>query len=316
MDHDNEDGESVDSEVERLQRDSTMVVPLSKDILFVISTQKGGSIIHSIPLVDRCNGLFASCPYRKNDEPSVLCTNIVIQGRQSLQFERLMIQRNGTIDCKRIDDFLSGDVRDDVCIEVTPTHVYRGTLDGIQVWEIDKQQEQDHQQKPFLRLPNLSRLSLDNLTMIHKDYLVAIILQHDETFDGHWFGRANYPITATTQSVLVYHTTSSFLLHECTTTTAHDLSPPNLHHLSIDARNDIVAISVSTLGFVLAGARSRDVAWKAGGGALAAVVASSCDGDHSSDVTTPSKGKKKRLAAKTTKKEKKDGFARGMSMRG
>jgi hypothetical protein len=197
---------------------------------------------------------------------------------------------------------LPGEAGENARVDVTTTHVLYGTRQNndaiVNVLEIESGNVSS--------TPRLQDISLQNIKLIHGEYCMAIFRsqnnpagdEEDEAIDGHWFGSA----ADTSLRAFVYHIPSQRWVHECHI---------NNLQLSFDANDDVMAASASTLGFVIAGSSARKVARETE------------DADNEEGVLSPNthhgknpKGKKKRLAAKTAKKDKKDGFARGMSMRG
>ena len=302
------DDDSQDSEAQMLAPTS-IVFPSTEDRLFVISTQKGGAIIHSIRLMNGCDQLFASRPFRHQlheSEASVLCTNVVIHSGTTLKLQQLFLQRDGTFHAGSLEFQLPGNVEENVCVNVTPAHVLYETRGGgsiINLFEIDSRFDNNATNI----FPPIQNASLCRVCFLQNDYILAILAhrsdtddEEDEAFDGHWFGPGETsPIKAR-----LYHIPSRQLLHEC--------SMPDLY-LSLDIKDEIIAINASKLGFIIAGNSAREVPRKAVEEELQRV---NNDESLSSPQGKTSKGKKKRLAAKTAKKDKKDGFARGMSMRG
>jgi hypothetical protein len=286
------DDESVDSEVD--MHPASIVFPFTEDRLFVISTQRGGAIVHSIQLMNGCDGLFASIPFLQD---SAMCTNVVIRSGNLLKLKQLTRKRDGTFDSGGLNSDLPEDVEEDVCIDVTSSHVIYETRSNGSVVNIFEIASRD-----LFRTTPVQDALLQNVHNIQGHYVMAIYRtqtavaeEGDEAFEGHWFGHD------ISMRAFVYHIPSRHLLQE--------FPMPSLH-LSLDTKGDILAINSSTLGFIIAGASVREVSRRAE------------DEDRVNDdsVMSPNgknpKGKKKRLAAKTAKKDKKDGFARGMSMRG
>ncbi|KAL7508177.1 hypothetical protein ACHAXN_005631 [Cyclotella atomus] len=289
-----------ESELEMFGAAATIVFPSSEDMLFVISTQRGGAIIRSKRMLDGCDGLFASRPFRRRlheNEPPALCTNLVIQSGNTLKLHRLILGRDGIPNIENLY-VMSGEADENACVDVTATHVLYGTRQNgavVNILEIES--------RNVWSTPRLQDASLQNMKLIHDEYLMAIFRsqnpagdEEDEAIDGHWFGPADTSLRA-----FVYHIPSRRCMHECPI--------PNLQ-LSFDSHDDVIAASASTLGFVIAGKSARKVARET----------DDADRLNEEAVLCPNgknpKGKKKRLAAKTAKKDKKDGFARGMSMRG
>ena len=289
-----------DPDLELFGSAETIVFPSSEDMLFVISTQRGGSIVHSIRMLDGCTGLFASSPFRhrfNENEPPAICTNVVTLSSNTLKLRKLALKRDGSFDSVGLFD-LPGEVEANAFVHVTPSHILYGKHPRDSVVEVF-----DIESRSAWTTPRVSDALLQHVQLIHGDYIMALSISHseagdedDEAFDGHWFG----PAGASTKA-LVYHIPSRQCIYEC----------PMLNLLlSLDAQDDVFAANASTLGFVIAGDSAREVARKAEDDERA----------NEESLLSPSgknpKGKKKRLASKLAKKDKKDGFARGMSLRG
>lgn len=112
----------------------------------------------------------------------------------------------------------------------------------------------------------------------------------DDAVAGEWFGLGGTP-----SEVVLYHLGSRSEIYR---------SPIASGDATADHAGDCLAASVSDLGFVLAGARVREVARSGGERPL-----------QSPGGRPSAKAKKKRLASLASGR-KKDGFARGMSLRG
>jgi hypothetical protein len=139
---------------------------------------------------------------------------------------------------------------------------------------------------------------LYDIFCIREEY-VAIIVgtpqpegeNDDDAIGGEWFG-----INEGKKEVVVFHITSR---QEVFRYPLPDVS------LSIRCIGDTIAANISNLGFVIAGENAREVARKTLEG----------DDENTQTPTKTTKSKKKRLASLASGR-KKDGFARGMSMRG
>ncbi|KAL7521522.1 hypothetical protein ACHAWX_006192 [Stephanocyclus meneghinianus] len=305
LQYEHSDDDSLGEEEVRLQSLEQIVTPSSGNRLFVMSTQSGGAIIHSTPLTAGFNGMFATRPFPRKASEHVapnLCTNVVIQSRSTLILLKYSLKRDGTFDVKQ--ECLSSDMREKSNIAVTPSHVVYGmkkvgqNKELFQVFDI---------RSPFRAIEStLDEFSsqgskLHNIIVTNENYVVAFINSltsavgnEVDAFDGHWFGPDDRPSRA-----LVYHIPSRHRIYECSM---------SYHSLSMDVLGNVLAFNMSTLGFVFAGVGTRGVARKA--------VETDLLTENDS-LTSPSaknaKCKKKRLASKTAKK---DGFARGMSLRG
>ena len=294
------DGDSLQGDEEaRLRSLESVVPPTSVDHLFVISSQRGGSVIHSIQLLHGCEDLFASPTFRRHDElGSTLITNVVTKGHR-LQLHQLVLNRGGIFQDNSYEVASVIDQNDRVY--VTPTHVLYTRIGAsrplVFIQEIESR-------RIVLSMQIFSGASLQNIRLIHSQYVMIMFRSQateneddDDVFDGHWFGLNDMSL-----KIFVYYIPTGHLMHKS--------QLPNLH-ITLDGKDDdVFAFNASTLGFVIAGASAREVAWKA----------EDVDRLNDDSISSPNgknaRGKKKRLAAKVAKKDKKDGFARGMSMRG
>jgi hypothetical protein len=313
--HPDVEGDDDEAAVDdRLQSLVAMVASSSGDRLFLCSTRRGGAIVHSVSLDTHpgCIGLFASHPFTQRDNTTSaasLCTNVVVQGRNTILLVSLRIDRNGRVDAfKRC---LIEDNQIKMKIVVTPSHVIFGAEEGreciLYVHEVHPFDENlnDDLAKPWFEWIEEKESKLYNLAVVQDHYVIAITgtrsspandENEDEQFDGHWFGDDD----AASTSAVVYHIPSRKQIYRC---------PLPNEAISLDAFGDTLAINMSSLGFVIAGGCARDIARTSVG-----------ERDDVATLTSPSgknpKSKKKRLASLTAKKDKKDGFARGMSLRG
>ncbi|KAL7536564.1 hypothetical protein ACHAWF_005497 [Thalassiosira exigua] len=135
-----------------------------------------------------------------------------------------------------------------------------------------------------------------NMFDIRKHYIAVIVGERTNNDDeedeigGHWFGHDE-------AELILFHLPTRQEIHRC--------SIPS-KNLAVDCVGDTLAVNVSNLGFVITGENARDKARLTFDKGIA-------------EVGTPSgknpKAKKKRLASLASGR-KKDGFARGMSLRG
>jgi hypothetical protein len=134
--------------------------------------------------------------------------------------------------------------------------------------------------------------TVQNLFVIREHYAAVVLKEDDRNemgeFDGHWFGSNESSFVA-----IVFHIPTREEIYRC---------PMPVGGLSVDCVGDTLAINVSNLGFAITGGNARDVA----GVSIS---------KHSETPLKTPKGKKKRLASIASGR-KKDGFARGMSLRG
>jgi len=135
-----------------------------------------------------------------------------------------------------------------------------------------------------------------NIFVIREHYIAVVVTCNsndgDGGLDGHWFG-----LDEGSLEVIIYHIPTRKEMFR---------SPMSSEAVSVDCVGDTLAANVSNLGFVIAGGNAREVA-----GTFAKKDVSQA----SSPPGKGPKGKKKRLASLASGR-KKDGFARGMSLRG
>ncbi len=138
---------------------------------------------------------------------------------------------------------------------------------------------------------------------IREEYVVVILgtrqgpNDNEDAVAGEWFG-LDADQTSKREAV-VFHISSRQELFRC----SFPYTTPTLFHM--DCIGDTVAANVAKLGFVITGGNAREVARTVLNG----------EGETNQTPTKTPKAKKKRLASLASGR-KKDGFARGMSMRG
>ena len=288
--------------------------------LFLFST-RSGSIVKSLVLErERDNTtLFASRPFKHRsdtDGAEVLCTTVLISDpsiSMPLSFIAVEIRRDGTIDfihkaMIEEDKFapwctMSAALTSSHAVfstnpipgpalhvqAVLPSRhdeIYNNLNNGIHSFDIGE---------PYG--------SVRSMFIIREHYVAVVVKEGDENNDelgGEWFGLNEAP-TNDDASVLiiVYHIPSSNEICRCTLPSAA---------VSIDSIGDTLAMNVSNLGFVITGEDARDV------GRVSIPLTDMAQTMASPSIKQP-KGKKKRLASLASGR-KKDGFARGMSLRG
>jgi len=274
--------------------------------LFLFSTRTG-TIVKSLCLESNREGthLFASRPFKRRSDANtgaILCTNILICGpTEAVLFISVEIRRDGSTDLLRKSMIENEEFApwSKMQAALTSTHAVFST---------------DPVQGPLLHIQGIDPFSsvtgsfhsielggracaLRNLFIIRDQYAVVIIRyrsnDEEEDFDGHWFG-----INEATHEIIIYHIPTQNEIHR---------SPISSECVSVDCIGDTLAMNVSNLGFVITGENARDVAGMA------------LDEDNAETMNSPSgktpKTKKKRLASLASGR-KKDGFARGMSLRG
>ncbi len=278
--------------------------------LFLISIKKGkAQIVKAIPFGGNFHDLqiFASEPYKlriDTNNPSSgrkTCTNLlVINNNEGVNLSltisksgEIDVQMKSVIDCHQFSQELQvmrAIVTSSSVVVVTNSLVPDSLVvrviffcdEGYEIYQVGGQSTK-----------------LYDIFCIREEY-VAIIVgtpqpegeNDDDAIGGEWFGIEE----CSTREVVVFHITSR---QEVFRYPLPDVS------LSVRCIGDTIAANISNLGFVIAGENAREVARTALDG----------DGENTQTPTKTTKSKKKRLASLASGR-KKDGFARGMSMRG
>merc|ERR1711957_158236 len=142
---------------------------------------------------------------------------------------------------------------------------------------------------------------LCNVFVIREQYVCAVIGNRtnneddEDEFDGQWFGLNN----EASFEIVIYHIPAYQEMYRC---------PLPSEALSVDCVGDTLAMNVSALGFFVTGGNARDVARMALHDGIAQITSPPSGKNQKRD-------KKKRLASGASGR-KKDGFARGQSLRG
>lgn len=287
---------------------------------FLLSIKKG-RIVKSIhihyPHAFTANFYFhASNPVQNlfstdNNVSSVrkLCTNVVVKSAESTEnwsnFS-IQISKNGTVDVQ-MKSIIEGrlinpiDTIFPMPVIVTPNCIVSSAEYACLVFMYDKEGG-DALYTDIHRI-EVGESSTEILDMfdIREEYVVVILgirqgqNNDEDAVAGEWFGLDEDPTSK--REAVVYHISSRKELFRC----SFPYTTPTLFHM--DCIGDTVAANVAKLGFVIAGGNAREVAR----------TALNDEGDQT-PTKTP-KAKKKRLASLASGR-KKDGFARGMSMRG
>ena len=277
--------------------------------LFLFSS-RFGTIIDSIRLERYREGtaLFASRPFKRQPivaqkySSPVLCTNVMISGpTHDLRFMCVNIRRDGTA---HIAELIMVDNEElapwsKVFASLTSTHAAYITdpLSGpvLHIQRIPSSLDEVMDNRPYqpIEIADQDWLVL-NIFIIREQYVAVVMGKRSEAnedgFDGQWFG-----LDDSLSEIAVYHISSGQELYR---------NPLPSDPLAVDCIGDTLAMNVSNFGFVITGENAREVA--------------RVEPEVETTTTSPSgkhpKGKKKRPWMKRDKK--KDGFARGMSMRG
>mmetsp|Transcript_764 Transcript_764/g.1612 ORF Transcript_764/g.1612 Transcript_764/m.1612 type:complete len:1067 (-) Transcript_764:95-3295(-) len=285
--------------------------------LFLFST-RDGTIVKSLQLERYREGtsLFASRPFERRgsaNTTSALCTSILVSGpTMALLSVSVEIRRDGTIDMLRTSLIENEELApwSRMNALVTSSHAIFST-DPVQGLVLHFQGILSSGDEVNDSVPSaLHSIELGgqdckllNIFIIREHYVAVIIGNRpdneleddeDELFDGHWFGHDGHKEASS--EMLIYHIPSRREMFHI---------PIPLESLSLDCIGDTLAMNVSNLGFVITGGNARD-------------VARTTLNEDSAQISSPSgktpKKKKKRLASASG--GKKDGFARGMSLRG
>lgn len=281
--------------------------------LFIFSS-KSGNIAKSFQLETyrESTSLFASRPFKRRVNSDTAerccCTNILVSGpTMALVFLSIEIRRDGTIDMIRksmIDNELAPWSL--MTAALTPSHAVfstdpiQGPLLHVQKMLPSHDDSDDTITGAAVSIEIGGRdCRVCNVVIIREQYVCAVIGNRtnneddEDEFDGEWFGLNNE------FACVIYHIPTCQELYRC---------PLPSEALSVDCIGDTVAMNVSNLGFVITGGNARDVARMA------------LHDDNAQIMSSPSgknkkREKKKRLASGASGR-KKDGFARGQSLRG
>lgn len=287
---------------------------------FLLSTKKG-RIVKSVhipyPHAFAANFYFhASNPVQKlfsiDDASSVrkLCTNVVVKCADSTEdwsnFS-IQISKNGTIDVQ-MKAVLDGrqiqpiDTIFPMPVIVTPNCIVSSAEYACLVFLYDKGGDSLYTDIHRIEVGE-SSTEICDMFNIREEYVVVILgtrqgpNNDEDAVAGEWFG-LDEDFSAKREAV-VYHISSRQELFRC----SFPYTTPTLFHM--DCIGDTVAANVAKFGFVIAGGNAREVAR----------TVLNDEGDANQTPTKTQKAKKKRLASLASGR-KKDGFARGMSMRG
>jgi len=290
--------------------------PFNGNRLFLFSTCKHGAIVKSVQLDVHPSsvGLFASRPVRQRASETTnaaMCTNVVAIVRNTPLMVSVQVQNNGKIEIKN-KLMMEGDQ----ALAFSCTHAVVMSSDIILasnpgpendcVLHFQSDSKGDAPMSAVFHSVSFGGpgSKLKKLFAIQNDYVVAVVATNttlngnggdDEEhidFDGHWFGNDEESNTA-------------FVFHIPTRRELYRSELPS-DPISVDSLGNTLAINVSSLGFVLTGLDTREI------GRISLNERLLDDTIISPSAKTP-KPKKKRLVSKTGKK---DGFARGMSLRG
>ena len=261
--------------------------------LFIFSTQKGG-IVKSFHMGrDQFRAsLFASRPFRCGAKAT--CTNILVHVPSALFSLSVVLQRDGTIDVQQksmqLGVQLENEERYLVNAVVTSTHsvlaIDRIGLEGHHICF------QSLQFSDFHKVEITGRKRVARIFLIGENHVAAVISSHRRNNEGD-----ENDVEDESSEMAVYHIPTCQEIYR---------RPFPSESISVDYMGGTLALNLSNIGFVITGGNAREVA-------RSALI------EDSAQITSPSgknpKGKKKRLASLASGR-KKDGFARGQSLRG
>jgi len=240
-----------------------------------------------------------------------LCTNVVIKSFDSADewlIFSVHIAKNGTVDMQMktlIDGHQIEPVQtvDPMPVVVMSNCAIFAAKCGCLVFLHDKENEESLLKVVHRINVGGSSTEIYDIFGIREEY-VAVVLgtsqgrgDDEEAVAGEWFGLDEEQ--SPRREVAVFHVSSRQELFRCQLPYIY----PLMFHM--DCFGDTIAANVAKLGFVIAGGNAREVA----------MAALNDEVDTNQTPTKTTKAKKKRLASLASGR-KKDGFARGMSMRG
>ncbi|KAL3767372.1 hypothetical protein ACHAW5_003799 [Stephanodiscus triporus] len=268
--------------------------------LFLFSAGTG-TIVKSLPLDRNREGtyMFASRPFKTENSSGVSFTNVLVSGpSMALSFLSVEIKRDGTPDIIKKSMIENEDVVpwSKMNAVLTSSHAVFTTdpqgscpLLHVQKIAVFRDDVKDDVCSGFHSIEiGGPQFTVQNLVLIREHYVAVVVKESDVQFDGHWFG-----LNEASFAVIVIHIPTREQIYRC---------PLPAEALSVDCLGDTLAMNVSNLGFVITGGNARDVARMS-------------INEHTETPGKTTKGKKKRLASIASGR-KKDGFARGMSLRG
>ncbi len=253
--------------------------------------------------------LYTSIPFRNLfGSQRMLCTNVAVKSRGSetdLFNFSVHISKNATVDIQmkgvmERPNELFEPMSPQAPVVVTSNCVMLAESHTCLVFMYDRENEESlNADIHRIEVGESSQQILDMFD-IREEYVVVVLGARrgwgyeEEAVAGEWFGLNEEQ--APKKEIVVFHISSRQELFRCPFPNA---TP------SFACIGDTIAANVDKFGFVIAGGNAREVAR----------TALSDEGDSSQTPTKTPKAKKKRLASLASGR-KKDGFARGMSMRG
>jgi len=285
--------------------------------LFLFSTGTG-TIVKSLHLDRNREGayMFASRPFKGDISTGVLFTNALVSGpSMAISFISVEIKRDGTADIVKKSMIENEDFApwSKMNAALTSSHAVFTTnpRDSCLLLHFHRisVSHNDAEGKVCRGFHSIEiggpNFIVHNLVVIRDHYVAIIIKERDHDvvgeFDGHWFGVNEASFVA-----VVIHIPTREEIYRC---------PLPSWALSIDCVGDTLAMNVSNLGFVITGGNARDVARMSINEQSDTTAGVERAGKLLGKPGKNPKGKKKRLASGASGR-KKDGFARGMSLRG
>lgn len=317
-----DDVNSDDSEYDSDDDRSSVPHSVEGHIAFLLSVKKGTIVkaIHvDLPFsFGEQAEMYASNPTKQHfstaNAVSVrkLCTNVVVKSidpnhqdwlNLSIQISKdgVDIQVKAIIEYQHIQPVL-GTVEEVVVTSSCVVATTKSSVGTCLVFVYDDENENSLDTAVHTIEIGGSYTETSDMFCIREDY-VAVLLEtrqdreHDEdAVAGEWFG-LDEEEQSSKREVVLFHIYTRQKLFRCPL--------PFTHTFCLDCLGDTIAASASNLGFVIAGGNAREVA-------RTSLIE---EGETSQTPTKTTKAKKKRLASLASGR-KKDGFARGMSMRG
>ncbi len=290
--------------------------------VFLLSIKKGrGKIVKAIQVEAPPNviELHASNPSKHQFGTNAvsarkLCTNVVVRDNASILQDWLnlsiQISKDGSVDIlmKAIIErrqIQPAEALGETLVVVTSNCVVSTTKSSVGiclVFVCDGENEKTLGQVVHtIEIEGSSSKILWDIFCIREEY-VAVVLggtprdqdDDEDAVTGEWFGLDEE--SSVKKEVVLFHISSRREIFRC---------PLSTYLFCLDCIGDTIAANVSNLGFFIAGGNVRE----------AARTSLNDESEISQTPTKTAKAKKKRLASLASGR-KKDGFARGMSMRG
>ena len=252
--------------------------------------------------------IYSSIPCRNHiGSQRMLCTNVAVKSHFSeptLNFS-VCISKNGTVDIqmKAVMERQQNELYEHIRlmpVVVTSNCVISAERNTCLDFMYDRENEESFNADIHRIVVGDPPEEICDIFGIREEYVVVVLGtprrrgNDEDAVAGEWFGLNEEQ--SPKKEIVVFHISSRKELFRCPFPNA---TP------SFACIGDTIAANMGKFGFVIAGGNAREVAR----------TALSDEGDTSQTPTKTPKAKKKRLASLASGR-KKDGFARGMSMRG